>query len=168
MMKSAYTMIDVAEAMAIVVSHAGRAAVRCEEVSVTPALLGRTLASDIIADCPFPPFRAAILDGFALDAGALPKSPPILLEVLDEAITAGTDPTVNVLGGSTCAYVTTGAKMPAGSTAVVGVEKTEEAARAKTINPLEEVAEDDGEEQQEQEDQEENPHQNLDFLKKPP
>lgn len=126
MMKSAYTMIDVAEAMAIVVSHAGRAAVRCEEVSVTPALLGRTLASDIIADCPFPPFRAAILDGFALDAGALPKSPPILLEVLDEAITAGTDPTVNVLGGSTCAYVTTGAKMPAGSTAVVGVEKTEE------------------------------------------
>ena len=129
--KSKFPMTAVAEAIAKVVEEAGRLPTRWEEISITTAH-GRVLATDVIAKAPFPPFRAAVLDGFAVDADALkstaadtPAIQPFILDVIGEPITAGVDPSTLISGNSTCAYVTTGAKMPAGATAVIGVENVE-------------------------------------------
>ena len=135
---SSYPMTDVDMALRAVLAQAfqvvesrgsGGGPLRRERVGLRAAL-GRRLAEDVFASEPFPPFAAAILDGYAVhvaetDAragvgGAATRE----LEVV-EVVTAGLEPTSEMSSaGATCAYITTGAKMPRGANAVVGIEKT--------------------------------------------
>jgi gephyrin len=122
-----YPMTDVGDAIAIVLAVCDRQK-RLTETIPTAEANGRRLAEDIVATEPFPPFAAAVLDGFAVDAASeQPQqssgADPVSYHVVDEHVTAGVDPISN-LGQGQCAYITTGAKLPLGSNAVVGVEHT--------------------------------------------
>lgn len=79
----------------------------------------RILANDIIAGEDHPPFAAATMDGYAV----LAEDPSPWREVVGHQ-TAGTIDDIHVDVG-TAAWITTGAPVPAGATAVVPVEATE-------------------------------------------
>lgn len=115
MAEPAYPMISVHEAQEIVLAHAAPAAPIWVSL---PAALGLVLAEPVAAKEPFPPFAAAIKDGYAVVAA---DGPGVYL-VVGEA-TAGRVAGFRVIPGS-AAYITTGAPMPAGADAVVMVEET--------------------------------------------
>jgi gephyrin len=116
MPESAYTMLPVEEALAVVLSQAQT--LPAVHVPLHEAL-GRVLAEDVHAGEPLPPFPASVKDGYAVVAADGPGIYPVIGEV-----TAGRMAEFTVAPG-TVAYITTGAPMPPGADAVVMVEDTE-------------------------------------------
>jgi gephyrin len=118
MPESAYAMLPVEEALAVVLSQAQTLA--AVHVPLHEAL-GRILAEDVHAGEPLPPFPASVKDGYAVVAADGPGIYRLIGEV-----TAGRMAEFEVPPGSV-AYITTGAPMPPGADAVVMVEDTERA-----------------------------------------
>jgi gephyrin len=83
--------------------------------------LNRILAKDVTAADPLPPFRASIMDGYAVIASDGCGEFPVVAN-----ITAGLDLTFSLKSGEV-AYITTGAPVPSGADAVVKIEDTVEA-----------------------------------------
>ena len=97
-----------------------------ETVSL-PECLGRVIADDIVSPIDLPPFDNSAMDGYALrhedSATASASSPATLPVSLD--IMAGAAPTSRLEPG-TAARIMTGAPIPAGCTAVIPVEDTDD------------------------------------------
>ncbi|MEZ4866832.1 MAG: molybdopterin-binding protein [Caldilineaceae bacterium] len=113
--ESAYPMLAVADALAIVLVHAQP--LPAHLAALTDAA-GHILAEDVLAQEPLPPFPASVKDGYAVIASDGPGDYPVIGEV-----TAGRVATFTVEPGSV-AYITTGAPVPPGADAVVMVEET--------------------------------------------
>jgi molybdopterin molybdotransferase len=96
-----------------------------EPVAVGDAL-GRVLAEDVQSPIAVPPFDSSAMDGYALIAGAAAE-----LEVIGEA-RAG-HPAEGPLRPGTAIAISTGAAVPEGATAVVPVERTEQAGAALRV-----------------------------------
>lgn len=109
-------MLPPDEARARIFSHLQR--MPNEEVALESAP-GRVLANDIIAAEDHPPFPAATMDGYAVIA----EDPSPWREIVGRQ-TAGSIEKIEVELG-TAAWITTGAPVPRGATAVVPVEETE-------------------------------------------
>ena len=89
-----------------------------EEISVDRSQ-GRILATSVTARCDVPPFRRAMMDGFALHTEDL-KGPGTLLEVVGWT-PAGSQPAPSLKSGK-CVRVMTGAPVPEGANAVARFE----------------------------------------------
>eukprot|EP00428_Durinskia_dybowskii_P064949 CAMPEP_0170385268 /NCGR_PEP_ID=MMETSP0117_2-20130122/16425_1 /TAXON_ID=400756 /ORGANISM="Durinskia baltica, Strain CSIRO CS-38" /LENGTH=703 /DNA_ID=CAMNT_0010641041 /DNA_START=30 /DNA_END=2141 /DNA_ORIENTATION=- len=109
--------ISVEEAILRVLMHSS--ALGCESLPLSPALLGRIAGEDVVAKENFPPFAASIMDGFAVVGPLQPGTYPIM-----ESIHAGATPQL-ILAPESVSYITTGAALPPGASAVVKVEDTE-------------------------------------------
>ncbi len=114
--ESAYPMLPVADALAIVLEQAQPLPAR---LTPLPEVVGLVLAETVRAPEPLPPFPASTKDGYAVLAAAGPGD----YTVIGDA-TAGRMADFTVAAG-TVAYITTGAPLPAGADAVVMVEETE-------------------------------------------
>jgi len=87
--------------------------------------LGRTLAEEIIADQPYPPFDNSSMDGYAVvmeDLQLASQDTPISLTIIED-IPAGKEPEKLVKPGQ-ASKIMTGAKIPEGANAVIRVEDT--------------------------------------------
>lgn len=91
----------------------------CCRSPLSSALLGKTLAEDVMARESFPPFAASIMDGYAVVGPIQPGSYKIM-----ERIHAGSSPEHRLEAGEV-SYITTGAELPPGATAVVKIEDTQ-------------------------------------------
>lgn len=91
-----------------------------EMVALSDAL-GRTLATSLTADRPFPPYRRAMMDGIAFAADTLPSSGPILLAGLH----AAGDPPPGALLARQAWEIMTGAVVPDDCDTVVSYEDLE-------------------------------------------
>jgi gephyrin len=108
--------ISVEEAIRRVLLHTS--SMRTEQVTLSPDLLGRVIAENIVARENFPPFAASIMDGYAVVAPLTSGVFPVV-----ESIHAGAVPATQLQTGQV-AYITTGAALPAGANAVVKIEDT--------------------------------------------
>lgn len=114
-------MIDYRKALREVVAKAKP--LRPESVPLADAL-GRTLARDIRAREPIPPFSKATMDGYAVRAAdTRPAKNPVELAVVED-LPAGRV-SRKAVGPGQAARIMTGAPLPKGSDAVVMVEDTE-------------------------------------------
>src|SRR3954452_2962112 len=84
--------------------------------------LGRVLAEDVASDLDMPPFDKSMMDGYAVRIVDLPGGRGELTVI--EEITAGQTPS-RPLGPGQSARIMTGAPIPAGTEAVVQVERTQ-------------------------------------------
>uniref|UniRef100_A0A0G4G2M2 MoaB/Mog domain-containing protein n=1 Tax=Chromera velia CCMP2878 TaxID=1169474 RepID=A0A0G4G2M2_9ALVE len=131
--QSKYPMISLEEAVSRVLQKA-------ETITLPPvqcrllAASGKVIAEDVTAPCPFPPFRASILDGYAcrtpLPAGDYP--------IVGESLTG--DPPGKFIGVAGLVYVGTGAPVPDGFDAVIGIEKCSVSSEKKTCRTMVEVS----------------------------
>ncbi len=116
-------MIEYADALAAVIARA-----KPLPAETVPLLgsLGRTLARDIRAAAPVPPFAKATMDGYAVRAEDTPRKGAAGVVELDviEALPAGRVSRKKV-GPGQAVRIMTGAPLPAGADAVVMVEDTE-------------------------------------------
>ena len=114
--RSVSDMLSVPEVLDIVLSQ-----VECLESEVVPLQEAgfRIAAEDLLAPTGFPPFRASIMDGYAVVAADGPGVYPVAGQVM-----AG-HPAACVQAPGQVFYITTGAPMPTGSDAVVRIEDTE-------------------------------------------
>jgi molybdopterin molybdotransferase len=111
------------DARHMVEEHASRLPARGKEAVELLESAGRVLAESIVADRPFPPFRRAARDGYAVVASDL-ATLPAELSVAAE-IRAGAAPeSIPTLRSGNAAPIMTGAPAPAGADAVVMVEFT--------------------------------------------
>jgi molybdopterin molybdotransferase len=111
---------DVAELLA------GLADRPAEEVSVHREVLGRVLASDVVAPGPLPRFRNSQMDGFAVRAADVASAGPgasVTLPVVGDVAAAPGEPAP--LEPGTAVRIMTGAPVPDGADAVVPVENTD-------------------------------------------
>ncbi len=113
-------MLEVAEALKIVLEHASLLPAR--SMAISPGVLGLILAENVAADLDMPPFDKAMMDGFAARSTDF-QSGVAELEIVEE-ITAGRLPRVEVRQGQT-SRIMTGAAIPAGVDSVVMVERSE-------------------------------------------
>jgi molybdopterin molybdotransferase len=90
-----------------------------ENVAISDAL-GRVLAADVRSPIAVPPFDSSAMDGYAVIAGDAAE-----LEVVAEA-RAG-HPAEATVGAGQAIAISTGAAVPQGATAVIPVERTEQA-----------------------------------------
>jgi molybdopterin molybdotransferase len=90
------------------------------EIASLSDSLGRTVAQEIRADRPYPPFDRSIRDGYAVRA--IEVSPGVKLRCIGE-LKAGDTPQISVSPG-TCVQIMTGAAVPQGADAVVMTEHT--------------------------------------------
>ncbi|MCP4605797.1 MAG: molybdopterin molybdotransferase MoeA [Proteobacteria bacterium] len=112
-------MIEYDKALSIILEHApGPQGV--EDVAIGLAR-GRILAKDVCSDVDLPPFNKSAMDGFAVRASDLEKTPATLEVVMD--IPAGSIPTKRLDPGQ-AASVMTGAPVPEGADTVIQVEWT--------------------------------------------
>jgi molybdopterin molybdotransferase len=88
---------------------------------LSPAVLGRVIAEEVLSDVDQPPHDKALMDGYAI-RGADLASGRATLEVVEE-ITAGRVPR-NTINSGQAARIMTGAPVPKGADAVVMVEVT--------------------------------------------
>lgn len=109
-------MLHPAEARAIIFQHVKRLEI---EFVPLPSAGWRVLGEDLVANENHPPFAASTMDGYAVVA----DDPSPWREVIGRQ-TAGTVEAIEVEIG-TAAWITTGAPLPPGATAVVPVESTE-------------------------------------------
>src|SRR5436305_1849871 len=86
----------------------------------TPEALGRVLAAPVAALEDLPPFRRALMDGFACRAADI-ASAPVTLRVVDE-ILMGQVAAVEI-GRGDAARVPTGGMLPEGADVVVPIEQ---------------------------------------------
>lgn len=122
---------DLAEALAKLTARAACVQPPVEEASLEQCL-GRTLAADIYAEENIPAFARAVMDGYAVraaDVQGAGESIPAFLSVAGE-VRMGEEAGF-ALGAGECAYVPTGAMMPAGADAVVMEEYCEKASPGK-------------------------------------
>ena len=110
-------MLEVADALAIVLEHTRPRGSRMEPLS--PGLLNRILAVDLVANQDSPPFDKSLRDGYAVRSANYGSE----LIVIEE-IAAGAVPT-KAVGRGECSRIFTGAPMPAGADAVVMQEDVE-------------------------------------------
>jgi molybdopterin molybdotransferase len=118
-------MIDYAEALRMILAHAGP---RGAESVPVDAAAGRVLAQDVPARISSPPFDKAAMDGYAVrarDVQALPAE----LEVDGQAFAGG--PAGPAVGPGQACAITTGAPVPPGADTVVMVEHTEQLAEGR-------------------------------------
>jgi molybdopterin molybdotransferase len=108
-------MLSIAEARELVLAAARP--LPSEDVALADAL-GRVLAEDVRSAGDLPPFDSSAMDGFAVVAG-----PAADLEIVGES-RAGT-PTDVALDRGQAIRISTGAAVPAGSDAVVPIERVE-------------------------------------------
>lgn len=97
-----------------------------EEVSVHQGVLGRVLASDVVAPGPLPRFRNSQMDGFAVraaDVASAGPDAPVTLPVVGDVAAAPGEPAP--LEPGTAVRIMTGAPVPDGADAVVPVEDTD-------------------------------------------
>ncbi len=100
-----------------------------------PDSLGHTLAEDVYADVPLPPFTNSAVDGYAVRAGDVTRASeqaPVTLTCIED-IPAGAWPAQTVRRGE-CARIMTGAPLPPGADAVVMVEDTRQSREQGTGN----------------------------------
>jgi molybdopterin molybdotransferase len=121
-------MLSVDEARGIILAS-GRPGTP-ESVLLNTGALGLTLAEDIHSDIDSPPFDKAMMDGYAIAAASL-SSNEALFEIVDE-IHAGETPKHAVSAGQ-AARIMTGAPMPAGTDAVVMIERAREASATRVV-----------------------------------
>jgi molybdopterin molybdotransferase len=125
------TMVTPDEARAIILE---RVPVLTSEKQLHSAVLGRTLARDIISPLDLPPFDNSAMDGYAIIAADIQhatEGAPVALACL-ETVGAGEVPQSAVVSGK-CLKIMTGAPLPAGADAVVMREETREDGSA-TLN----------------------------------
>ena len=107
-----------------------------EAVSL-PDSLDRVLAEDIVSPLDLPPFDNSAMDGYAIQhqdsATASPESPVTLTVSLD--IMAGSAASARLEAGH-AARIMTGAPVPAGATAVIPVEDTDDRWQRNEAAPL--------------------------------
>ncbi len=97
-----------------------------ENVPLSPHLINRVLANDVVSPINIPPFARAAMDGYAVraeDTFGASNSNPKRLQIVG-TVDIGDVPTLQVTSG-TAVKITTGAPMPMGADAVVMVEDTE-------------------------------------------
>jgi molybdopterin molybdotransferase len=127
-------MIDYRDALREVVARARPLA--SESIPLAEAL-GRTLARDIRAGGPVPPFAKATMDGYAIRAAdTRPAEGADFVDLqVTEDLPAGRI-SRRALGPGQAARIMTGAPLPKGADAVVMVEDTEKSgARVKVLRP---------------------------------
>lgn len=112
-------MIPVAEAVAKVVS--GFSPLGSEEVALADAL-NRILAADVAARMSMPPIDVSAMDGYAVCAEDVAKTPATLEQIGESAAGRGFE---GVVGAGQCARIFTGAPVPKGADAIVIQEDTE-------------------------------------------
>lgn len=126
-------MIPISQAIQIVLQHTPKLA--SEEVAL-PEAAHRILAEDIIADTDLPPFDRAQMDGYAVRAADVAKTPAQLKIVGESAAGAGWHHEMNA---GEAVRIMTGAPLPVGADAVQQVELTREASGAGVVEILEPV-----------------------------
>lgn len=107
-------MLDVADALAIVLDHARPRTPVAERLS--PALLGRVLVENLRSEFDSPPFDKSLRDGYAVRSADCARTDAELRVVKE--IAAG-DAVPVLLGAGECARIFTGAPIPAGCDAIV-------------------------------------------------
>uniref|UniRef100_K3XC11 MoaB/Mog domain-containing protein n=1 Tax=Globisporangium ultimum (strain ATCC 200006 / CBS 805.95 / DAOM BR144) TaxID=431595 RepID=K3XC11_GLOUD len=114
--ESAYDMVRVDDAVELVLQHAAPT-----ETVAFPAhkAVGYVLAAPVLSTEPLPPFRASIMDGYAVVAADGEGEFAVV-----ERIAAGDVPNRAITAGQV-AYITTGSPVPEGADAVVKIEDTE-------------------------------------------
>ena len=115
--ESTFPMIEVEDALQLVLERASTMSIGIEHVQFNADLNNRILAQNIAATTNHPPFRASIMDGYAV-VDLVPGTYPIT-----SSVTAGHGVTETLVAGNV-SYVTTGAPVPNGTQAVVKVEDT--------------------------------------------
>lgn len=113
------TMIDVSDAYRILFDHI--TTLPAVELPLGEALY-RTLASSICCDTDHPPFDRSVMDGYAVRAADVEKTPATLKVAGQLAAGATTDHT---LSSGEALQINTGAVIPSGADAVVRVEDTQ-------------------------------------------
>src|SRR5262249_17318941 len=108
-------MTPVADALALILQRT--MPLPPQRADVGPAALGLVLAEEVVCDLDSPPFDKAMMDGYALRAGAAAE-----LTVIEEVL-GGQTPRKEV-GAGQATRIMTGAPMPAGADAAVMVERT--------------------------------------------
>lgn len=83
--------------------------------------VGRVTTADAVSAVMVPPFANSAMDGFAIHASDVERTPVVLS--VNEDVAAGHVPTMSVIPG-TATRIMTGAPMPDGADAVVKVEDT--------------------------------------------
>ena len=126
-------MIPISQAIQIVLQHTPKLA--SEEVAL-PEAANRILAEDIVADTDLPPFDRAQMDGYAVRADDVARTPAQLKLVGESAAGAGWHHEMNA---GEAVRIMTGAPVPAGADAVQQVELTREPNGAGTVEILESV-----------------------------
>jgi len=126
-------MIPVKEAIQIVLQQTPK--LDTESVSL-PQALGRILAEDIIADTDLPPFDRAQMDGYAVRAEDVARTPACLRIVGESAAGAGWH---HEMKAGEAVRIMTGAPVPAGADAVQQVELTREIQSGSQVEILESV-----------------------------
>eukprot|EP00656_Telonema_subtile_P057375 TRINITY_DN9416_c0_g1_i1.p1 TRINITY_DN9416_c0_g1~~TRINITY_DN9416_c0_g1_i1.p1 ORF type:complete len:556 (+),score=162.62 TRINITY_DN9416_c0_g1_i1:146-1813(+) len=121
---SPYPMVSMEAALAQVLEYATHLPLVRRSIA-HPSILGSTLGHAVHAGAPFPPFKASIMDGYAMKASDGRGEYHV-----SGSATAGTDPSWIVESG-TVSYVTTGAMIPAGADCVVKIEDTQEAGEGR-------------------------------------
>ncbi len=120
--------IEVEEACRKIETVCGTLSPRTREVDVEHAV-GLVLAAPVESDIDVPPYRKALMDGYAVRAADV--ADPCRLQVTDE-ITAGDLPSARLAAGQ-AARIMTGAPLPAGADAVVKVEDTDRGTESVAI-----------------------------------
>jgi molybdopterin molybdotransferase len=126
-------MIPVSEAIQIVLQHSPKLGV---EAVVLGDAMGRILAEDILADSDLPPFDRAQMDGYAVRAADVAKTPARLRIAGESAAGAGWH---HEMKAGEAVRIMTGAPVPAGGDAVQQVELTREVDGAEFVEILEPV-----------------------------
>jgi len=126
-------MIPVADAIQIVLSQTST--LSAESVPLSDAL-ARILAENIVADTDLPPFDRAQMDGYAVRAADVVKTPARLRIVGESAAGVGWH---NEMNTGEAVRIMTGAPVPSGADAVQQVELTREVNGAGLVEILESV-----------------------------
>ena len=124
-------MIPVREAIQRILAHTPT--LPPESIPLSQAL-GRILAEDIIADADLPPFDRAQMDGYAVRAADVQKTPAELRIVGESAAGAGWH---HEMKPGEAVRIMTGAPVPEGADSVQQVELTREVNGAGTVEILE-------------------------------
>src|SRR5438093_7605299 len=126
-------MISVAEAIKSVLQQTTK--LGTESVALVDAV-GRILAENIVADTDLPPFDRAQMDGYAVRAADVVKTPARLRIVGESAAGVGWH---NEMKTGEAVRIMTGAPVPAGADAVQQVELTREVNGAGSVEILKSV-----------------------------